>query len=943
MRNFFFALFLFLFSALGAPEPAFAHATPLEYSPEASAILGALPDEVVIRFSERLDPRASNIAVFGPDGEPAHQGIAFVDSENRYVLRVRVSDAGRGTYAPSWSVVSADDGHFTKGAFVFSVGEETVVSGATFDIVHRSALAQGISVGVELFGYALLWGFLFAQIMAVALGRSVLDTSRIFSRLCAVLLMGVACIIAGNGAYIYIESQAFAAAQGLSFTQGLAIFIQTKAGMLAATRAICSLAVLGFLLKQFYAEDKSMRRGAIWFYAGAMIVFGYLRTLSSHGAAGTIFPAFTFFDHMVQLAAKQIWVGSVVVFALCIVPALVAGGAKETRRIFAYLSSVVFLAAGSVFASGAYIVWLDLKTSDNIFITDWGKRFISVSIISGVMLALRIWSWWSYERRLGAESGKHAKRLSFFLPLEACIGILMLGFSALAMMTTPPVAVSHTVLRTAESQGARIVLARHPYEDNTLSIEVVDSGQSSREDGHKIQKLTVFLTNTKEGIGPIVVPTFRRSENTFVIDARAFTPPGLWQIDIQAERVGKYDAVAEFDLDIPADRASSSGEVRSSLFTGVIFSGGLATAILCLILAHMAWRKGGGGADLERFANLENLHWKSAAFAALLIGVALGGGQVLIKSSFERDCVVAGNMWHVSVPIRGGMATSPLAVPGCMFGYGVSQFHFADEKEYRYFMKPAVVAVDVRYGPPVLREHTETAISIAISENGFSATDLVFAHERLLHVIIIGEDFETFKHIHPDDFGKITEEMKNSGKYSVVYHPMRAGRYLLAVDAQVRATPVTEYEVFNVEGTNPMASSAPDFATAKNFAGYDVEFQAPMAIKAGEVATISYHISKNGASVSDMVPYLGAPMHLAIVKDDFSSFMHTHGEVHGSSSLVSAVSAIGMAHMHTAPSKKFGPDVEAHVQFPTRGTYYIFGQFKHGESVILIKFAVQVY
>ena len=48
--------------------------------------------------------------------------IPRVDAEDPRVYHVSVKDAGAGTYTVSWEVISADDGHFAKGAYVFSVG-----------------------------------------------------------------------------------------------------------------------------------------------------------------------------------------------------------------------------------------------------------------------------------------------------------------------------------------------------------------------------------------------------------------------------------------------------------------------------------------------------------------------------------------------------------------------------------------------------------------------------------------------------------------------------------------------------------------------------------------------------------------------------------------------------------------------------------------------------
>jgi hypothetical protein len=98
---------------------------------------------------------------------------------------------------------------------------------------------------------------------------------------------------------------------------------------------------------------------------------------------------------------------------------------------------------------------------------------------------------------------------------------------------------------------------------------------------------------------------------------------------------------------------------------------------------------------------------------------------------------------------------------------------------------------------------------------------------------------------------------------------------------------------------------------------------------------------KNGVPVNNLQPYLGAAMHIAIVKDDFSRFIHTHGEVHTTSTL-QATTVNTVTHYHPAPPKIFGPDIEAHVVFPESGLYQVFGEFQHEGKVVVVDFSVRV-
>ena len=145
------------------PEVGFAHATPLQYVPAASSVLSKAPAEVQIRFSERVEPRASSIVVLAPDGSRADLSNSGPDRADPRIYRVGLKDGGAGSYTVSWEVISSDDGHFTKGAYVFSVGNEkpgAAAEGGGFQTVHSSSVPEALSLAVELIGDAMILGAL---------------------------------------------------------------------------------------------------------------------------------------------------------------------------------------------------------------------------------------------------------------------------------------------------------------------------------------------------------------------------------------------------------------------------------------------------------------------------------------------------------------------------------------------------------------------------------------------------------------------------------------------------------------------------------------------------------------------------------------------------------------------------------------------------------------
>jgi methionine-rich copper-binding protein CopC len=127
--------------AASSPGRAAAHAVPLTMEPGSNAVLPAAPAEVVIRFSERVEPRVSALRVLDARGQAVHREPATVDPADPWRFRVAMGPAGDGTYTVAWRVLSADDGHLTEGAHVFAVGSRVPGAASPVVVATRSSLA----------------------------------------------------------------------------------------------------------------------------------------------------------------------------------------------------------------------------------------------------------------------------------------------------------------------------------------------------------------------------------------------------------------------------------------------------------------------------------------------------------------------------------------------------------------------------------------------------------------------------------------------------------------------------------------------------------------------------------------------------------------------------------------------------------------------------------
>ena len=103
-----------------APGLAGAHAFLDHASPRVGNTVTPAPKEVVLWFTQQLEPAFSSIEVRNEQGAPATAGKATVGG-NRTQLRVPLKALPPGNYKVIWRVLSVDT-HRTEGNFTFRVG-----------------------------------------------------------------------------------------------------------------------------------------------------------------------------------------------------------------------------------------------------------------------------------------------------------------------------------------------------------------------------------------------------------------------------------------------------------------------------------------------------------------------------------------------------------------------------------------------------------------------------------------------------------------------------------------------------------------------------------------------------------------------------------------------------------------------------------------------------
>jgi hypothetical protein len=188
-------------------------------------------------------------------------------------------------------------------------------------------------------------------------------------------------------------------------------------------------------------------------------------------------------------------------------------------------------------------------------------------------------------------------------------------------------------------------------------------------------------------------------------------------------------------------------------------------------------------------------------------------------------------------------------------------------------------------------------------------------HEKELHLIVVRRDLAGFQHVHPvraaDGTWSVPLDLADGGTYRVFadFQPAALGRALtLGTDVAVAG----DY--------HPAALPAPAASTTVD--GYAVALDgAPVA---GRESELTFTVTKNGAKVSDLQPYLGAFGHLVSLRTGDLAYLHTHPaeEAHA--------------------GDRGGPQVRFATEFPTAGTYRLFLDFQVAGKVRTAAFTVPV-
>jgi hypothetical protein len=189
------------------------------------------------------------------------------------------------------------------------------------------------------------------------------------------------------------------------------------------------------------------------------------------------------------------------------------------------------------------------------------------------------------------------------------------------------------------------------------------------------------------------------------------------------------------------------------------------------------------------------------------------------------------------------------------------------------------------------------------------------AHGKQLHLIVVRSDGSEYRHVHP-------ELDSHTGTWSLPWHWDAAGTYRVYADFTASGeSGVTLSRTVDVAGAFVPKPPA-GMQTTASVDGFDVSISGDLVAGTGSELTVE--VSRDGAPVTTLEPYLGAFGHLVALREGDLAYLHVHA--HGD---------------EPEPGDVAGPEVIFTAQAPTAGRYLLYLDFQVDGKVHTAPFVLE--
>lgn len=513
------------------PRPAGAHATLVRAEPAENAFIRNVPREIILTFSETLDPARSRITVLDARGAPIASGGTVTSAGLRLQLAVELP--GPGIYNVVWENVSTVDGHPLSGSYPFTVlnpdgslpAGENLVATTGSDPDPPPSAESVVVRALALFGLVL--------VVASVLPGALMPAIRRRPRWEAVLAAGI--VVLG----VATALQAFVLADTGGGRGWSSILLETRLGQWWLVRAGAVLAMAAAVLLARWPRAAA----AALLGASAVYLAGF--TATSHAAAGTG-AGWASISDFVHGAAALTWLGAVTGLAIT---ARASGPDPAYRRLMPRFGLLASASVFALLATGLLNALILLGATDDLWTTRYGLTLTAKMTATVPLLGIALYNARRGRRLLESGRGDATARFVRFALAEALVGGLVLFGAALLTQST----VAKNVFErpddrpfdsTVEAEGLAVRLQVDPNRTglNTYTVTLAEDGVPVEADRVRL----TFRYQDDQTLGPSTLTLARTDQGVFLGAGPYLTLEGDWRVEVEVRRPDVDDTFAFF-------------------------------------------------------------------------------------------------------------------------------------------------------------------------------------------------------------------------------------------------------------------------------------------------------------------------------------------------------------------------------------------------------------